>query len=85
MEDLQEALGLALKVIADWRVLFIAFTVVLAWSALRYVGIVYRKKPLARPRPAKPVSPPAAAKGGRKEKGRSSGVAGEERDEGMVE
>jgi len=85
MEDLQEALGLALKVISDWRVLFIAFAVILAWMALRYVGIVYRKKPRVQPRKAAPSASPADAKGRRTGKGRPSGAAEKIGDEGMVE
>jgi len=85
MEDLQEALGLAMKVIADWRILFIAFAVILAWAALRYVGIVYRKKSRSQPRKAAPSVPSVAAKGGRPEKGRPRGAAEKAGDEGMVE
>jgi hypothetical protein len=85
MEDLQEALGLALKVLADWRVLFIAFAVILALVALRYVGMVYRKKSRAQPRKMAPSVPAAAAKGVRPEKGRPSPAAEKTGDEGMVE
>jgi hypothetical protein len=58
--DLQEAFAIAIKVIADWRVIFIAIAVMLAWAALRYVGSVYHKRPRASPRPPAAPPPPKA-------------------------
>jgi hypothetical protein len=84
MDDLKEALALALKVLADWRVIFIAVAIVLAWVALRYVGIVYHRRPRARPRPVAP-SAASAPKAGGTASGRGGPSEGESGDEGMVE
>jgi hypothetical protein len=54
---LDEAVTLSFKVLADWRVIFIALAIILAWAALRYVGLVYRKKQRRPPRPPKPRAP----------------------------
>jgi hypothetical protein len=58
--SLGEAVTLSFKVIADWRVIVIAITVLLIWAALRYVGSVYHKRPLPRRRIAAPPSPKAS-------------------------
>ena len=62
---LQEALALSFKVIADWRVIFIAVSVLLLCAALRYVGSVYHNRP-PRPRvvPRAPKAASARARAG---------------------
>ncbi len=45
-----EYVKLSLTVLQDWRVVATAVFVLLAWTLLRYVGLVYRK-----PRPPMPV------------------------------
>ena len=71
--DIQAALELSMKVIADGRVIFITVAVLLSWAALRYVGMVYHKPAKKRPAAPRKASPaPAAprkaeAKGGRPE------------------
>jgi hypothetical protein len=67
--DLEGYLSLFARVLSDWRVAFIAVATILAWAALRYVGMVYDRRPRRRqprqpafrpaPRPAK--APRAAA------------------------
>lgn len=78
--DIQEAIAVSLKVVADPRVLFIAIAVLLAWAALRYVGSVYHRKPRAKARPPIAQSSPKAAR-------ESSRPAAEADDsgEGMIE
>ena len=78
--DLTESLALSIKVIADWRVIFIAVAVLLVVSALRYAGSVYRGAtgPKRRAPPSAPRKAPAA-------KASSKGAEPEESDEGMVE
>ena len=79
--DLKGALALSFKVIADWRVLFIAIAIMLAWAVLRYVGSVYhrrRPRPSARP-PVAPRSPKASRAAGKSEN--ESQLS----DEGMIE
>jgi len=49
--DIQAALALSLKVLSDWRVIFITVSVLLIWAALRSVGSVYHKRPRARSKP----------------------------------
>ncbi len=58
--DLSGYLSLFARVLSDWRVLFIAVATLLAWTALRYVGMVYDRRPRRAaprriaPRPARP-------------------------------
>ncbi len=59
--NLAQSLSIALKVLSDWRVLFIALAAILVWAALRYVGIVYSRAPRSKPRASAP-KPRAAAK-----------------------
>jgi hypothetical protein len=61
--DLTQMLEFALRVIADWRVIFITVAVLLAIALLRYVGLVYHKAPKRKARP-KSSGPGAAAAGG---------------------
>ena len=42
--DLNGILRLSIKVLADWRVLFIAAAFILLWVSLRYVGSTYRTR-----------------------------------------
>jgi hypothetical protein len=59
-----EYLALFAKVLSDWRVPFIAVATILAWAALRYVGMVYdRRTRRSSPRPAapRPASPRSRA------------------------
>jgi hypothetical protein len=65
-------LGLSLKVIADWRVVFITLALLLAIAILRYVGLVYHKVPKTRARPSTPGSGAAIAGGGRVSRGKSA-------------
>jgi|GEM_PF-4780157 len=61
-------LGVALKVIADWRVVFIAAAVIATIAILRYVGMVYHAKSRRGPPPGggapKPGSGAAPGKAG---------------------
>jgi hypothetical protein len=89
--DLSEALSISFKVLADWRVDFIALAVIVAWAALRYVGSVYRRRSKTRSRPAHfvpgaPASGAAPGAGGRPaaRPGRAE-KAGNDSDTGMVE
>jgi hypothetical protein len=43
--DLSGYLSLFTRVLSDWRVVFIAVATILAWAALRYVGMVYDRRP----------------------------------------
>ena len=89
--DLSEALSISFKVLADWRVDFIALTVIVAWAALRYAGSVYRRRSKTRSRlspsaPSAPASGAAPGPGGRSaaRSGRAE-KAGNDSDTGMVE
>ena len=42
--DLNGILRLSIKILADWRVLFIAAAFILLWVSLRYVGSTYRTR-----------------------------------------
>jgi len=77
--DLSEMLYFALKVIADWRVLFITAAALVVFAILRYVGIVYHKRPRTRARP--PSALPGAAPPG----GGAAGRAGRRRSEASGE
>jgi hypothetical protein len=46
-----EYLALFARVLSDWRVPFIAVATILAWAALRYVGMVYDRRPRRAPAP----------------------------------
>jgi hypothetical protein len=50
--DLNGILALSIKVLADWRVLFIAAAFILLWVSLRYVGSIYRARSSIRRPPA---------------------------------
>lgn len=77
--DLNQTLALALKVIADWRVIFVTLAVLLLWAALRYVGTVYHRRAPRRPSAPRSLKAPAA-------RGRSAAQApAEASDEGMIE
>jgi hypothetical protein len=80
--DLQTAIALSLKVIADWRSIFIAIAVLLLWAALRYVGSVYHIRSRRRSRLFVPGSgkPSLAGKKAVARKG-----AAETPGEGMIE
>jgi hypothetical protein len=67
--DLSEMLAIALKVIADWRVAFVTVAALLAFAILRYVGLVYHKRPRTRARP--PAAGPGAAPAGGRGQARS--------------
>lgn len=60
MDDLQIALNLAMKVLGDWRVIFVALAFIIACAALRAVGIVYKKAPKTKNRA--PSAPAVAVK-----------------------
>jgi hypothetical protein len=57
---LDEMLAIAIKVIADWRVVFITAAVLVGFALLRYVGLVYHKRPKTRARPRMPGAGSAA-------------------------
>lgn len=63
MIGIRESLELALLVLKDWRVIATTIAVLLAWSILRYVGLVYRRPRLPRPTRlrAKAAAPAATA------------------------
>jgi hypothetical protein len=84
MEELQAALEIAFKVLLDWRVIFITVAVLLAWSALRYVGIVYHKKPRGQPKPKIPT-PQASARPKAGKARAKAASATDSGDEGLVE
>ena len=53
-------LNVCLAVIADYRVIAIAVATILLWAALRYIGMVYGRRPSRRrlrPRRSTPVQP----------------------------
>lgn len=82
--DFAGTLALSIKVLSDWRVIFIAAAVILLWAALRYVGSVYRSR---SPRRAGPSIVRSAKKASpRPGKSRASPRAPEgEGGEGMIE
>jgi len=65
--DIDGYLSLFGRVLSDWRILFIAVMCLIAWAALRYVGMVYDRRPRIRrplirrplPRAAAPKAAPA--------------------------
>jgi hypothetical protein len=58
--ELSDMLGLAFKVIADWHVIFVTLAFLLVFAILRYVGLVYHKRPKTKARHS--PSGPAVAK-----------------------
>ncbi|MDP3177462.1 MAG: hypothetical protein Q8M76_06135 [Spirochaetaceae bacterium] len=53
-------LNVCLAVVSDYRVIAIAVATILLWAALRYIGMVYGRKPSRkrlRPRRSVPVHP----------------------------
>ncbi len=75
--SVSEYLALFARVLSDWRVPFIAVATILAWAALRYVGMVYDRRPRrSSPRPTapRPASP-------RSRSARSAAPAAEEEEE----
>jgi hypothetical protein len=76
---IDEMFGLALKVIADWRVVFATAAVLVAIALLRYVGLVYHKRPKTRARPRSAGPGPAAA-GGAAERASRAQASGEDSD-----
>jgi hypothetical protein len=61
--DLAGYLSLFARILSDWRIAFIAVATLLAWAALRYVGMVYDRRPrrpAPRTRPTRPASRPAS-------------------------
>ena len=85
--DIGETLALSIKVIADWRVAFIAVAFLLLATALRFVGSAYRKRSSPRPRSAASVPPrDTGARSGGAAAGRPGAEGrGAEPGEGMVE
>ena len=89
--DLTQGLSIALKVLVDWRVVFIAVAVAVVWAALRYVGSVYHRRPKTKPRPAPAPAGAEAGAGARARAGRGAerGARAErpedESDSGMIE
>jgi hypothetical protein len=67
--ELSEMLYLALKVIADWRVVFITVAVLVVFAILRYVGLVYHRRPRTRARPPSSSFGPPSSGGGRRAAG----------------
>jgi hypothetical protein len=55
--DLDGYIALSLRVLEDWRVIFIAIGSIIVWTILRRVGAVYHVGPRRRPQPRTP-SPP---------------------------
>jgi hypothetical protein len=75
--EISEYLSLFARVLSDWRVPFIAVATILAWAALRYVGMVYDRRPRrSSPRPMMPR--PASA---RSRASRPAASAAEEEEE----
>jgi hypothetical protein len=58
--ELSDMLNVALKVIADWRVVAISIAMLVVFALLRYVGLVYHKRPKVRARPSIGASEKAA-------------------------
>lgn len=59
--DLNGYIALSMRVIEDWRVVFIAVASIVVWAILRRVGVVYHPGPRRRPQvraPAPPRRPP---------------------------
>jgi hypothetical protein len=87
--DLSEMLSIALKVISDWRVVFITVAVLVVFTILRYVGIVYHKRPRTRARPPLPTSAAEPSGGGqagaRHAGGGRAEASGEGPGSGMIE
>jgi hypothetical protein len=64
-----ESLGIAIQVLADWRVIAVTVATIAIWTTLRQVGLVY-KRPKAPAKakakkspPPPPVRAPAAEDG----------------------
>lgn len=77
--DIAGYLELFGRVLSDWRVLFIAAMCLLSLAALRYVGMVYDRRPrIRRPLPRRPVPRPAPPKAA------PASGSEEEGEEGMV-
>ncbi len=76
MSSLTESLSIAIKVLADWRVIAIAIAVLLVWAALRYVGSIYHRRPKVASRPTAPIkkAAPAASAGRRAARSRATPV-----------
>lgn len=83
--DLAGTLALSIKVLSDWRVIFIAAAVVLLWAVLRYVGSVYRNRLPRRAGPTIPRSPKKAFSRPRKSRASPKSAPEGEEEEGMVE
>jgi hypothetical protein len=80
---LQADFGIALQVLADPRIIFITLAVLFSWAALRYVGMVYHKRPKAAP--SKPPVSKAAKKAAAKKTAPSPASEEDEVGEGMIE
>jgi hypothetical protein len=89
--DLAQGLSIAIKVLADWRVVFIALAVIVVWAALRYVGSVYHRRPKTKPRPPPAPAGAEAGAGAKARAGRTTARGGraerpeDEPDSGMIE
>lgn len=55
--DLDGYIALSLRVIEDWRVVFIAVASIIVWAILRRVGVVYHPGPRRRPQVKTPAPP----------------------------
>jgi hypothetical protein len=76
---LSEALALSLKVLADWRVIFIAAAFLILMAALRYAGSVYRSAAEPRRRRPAPLLKKSPASG------RRAAARAPVEEEGMIE
>jgi hypothetical protein len=85
--DLGETLALAVKVIADWRVVFVAVAFLLLAVALRFVGSVYRRRSSPRRGSSAfvPRKDPGARAGGPASRRPDGGGRDSEPGEGMIE
>jgi len=48
--DLNGYIALSIRVLSDWRVVFVALGSIILWAILRRVGVVYHTIPSQRPR-----------------------------------
>jgi hypothetical protein len=55
MMSLHDYAAICLKVLADWRVLAVAAGTIALWAILRFVGMVYRRRPRVPVQRSKPI------------------------------
>lgn len=83
--DLAGTLAVSIKVLSDWRVLFIAVAVILLWATLRYVGSVYRNRSPRRKGPRIVPSPKMASSRSGRSQTAQRPAPEEDADGGMIE